>query len=317
MTAGTRRRAVTALLAGACLVTIDVAGPSPVARAQEGPDPLRDGALGTCGSVIHVDRALRTGNGLAVTLTLANHGSCDIDLYDTRSSVRSQTDARIGVEAIDPATYRMGDLKCPGGTCQTGYLPALPVGPGEAASIVAVLDDPGGATVDLVFDRFHPVLGIKVEGGGTPAAGSAKALAPRSFTPLPRFKEAAASTVGDGRIDLDTDVLFAFGKATLTPRASQTIAAATRLLKARPERRLTISGHTDGVGTPQANLVLSKQRAEAVRAALAASLGTGWTFDVRGYGETRPVACEKTDTGADYPAGRARNRRVELELGGP
>ena len=101
----------------------------------------------------------------------------------------------------------------------------------------------------------------------------------------------------------------------MTPKASQTIAVATRILKAQPKRRLTISGHTDGVGTPQANLALSKQRAEAVHTALAAALGAGWTFDVQGYGETKPVAAEKTDKGVDYPAGRARNRRVELRLG--
>jgi outer membrane protein OmpA-like peptidoglycan-associated protein len=115
-------------------------------------------------------------------------------------------------------------------------------------------------------------------------------------------------------IDLDTDVLFAFNSANLSAKARGTLQAAATALQHQPKRRLGIYGHTDSKGQPAYNLTLSLQRATAVQNALAPLLGAGWTFDVKGFGETRPVAPETTSTGQDYPDGRALNRRVELTL---
>jgi outer membrane protein OmpA-like peptidoglycan-associated protein len=297
-----------AVAVAACVVGADVTLLGPVAWAQGGPDPVRDGTLGAGGAVVRVERVLRRADGLEVTLSVTHRGTESLGGSAFRSYLRPQ--GSIGVAAVDPATGRLGQLRSNGTTCQCGTLPLL--GPGKAATVVAVLDDPGGAVVDLVFDTFQAVTAVAVEGTATPSAGSATTLAARSFTPLARTKDAGASVAGTDRVDLDTDVLFAFGSATLTPKASQAIATSARVLKAQPQRRLAIYGHTDGIGTPEANLTLSRQRAEAVHAALAGALGTGWTFDVQGYGETRPVAPEKTAEGGDYPAGRARNRRVEL-----
>jgi outer membrane protein OmpA-like peptidoglycan-associated protein len=289
---------------------VDVTLLGPIAHAQAGPDPVRDGALGQGGAVVQVDRVLRRANGLEVTLTVTHRGSAYLSNSAFRSYLRPQ--GSVGVAAVDPATGRLGQLRSSGSTCQCGTVPMLR--PGKAATIVAVLDDPGGTAVDLIFDTFQPVTGVKVDGTGTPSTGAANTLSPRSFTPVARTKDTGASVAGNDRVDLDTDVLFAFGSATLTPKASQAIATAARVINGQPKRKLSIHGHTDGIGTPSANLVLSRQRAEAVHAALARALGQGWTSDVQGFGETRPVAPEKTAEGADYPAGRARNRRVELRL---
>jgi outer membrane protein OmpA-like peptidoglycan-associated protein len=304
-------RSVLALGVAGCLLGVDASLLGPIANAQAGPDPVRDGVLGSGGAVVHVNRVLRRGDGLEVTLTLTHRGTGHLNRRGLSSILRPE--GSIGVAAVDPATGRLGQLRSNRTTCQCGTVPVL--APGKAATIVAVLDDPGGTAVDLVFDTFQPVTGVKVDGSATPSAGAVTTLAPRSFTPVARTKDAGASVAGTDRVDLDTDVLFAFGSATLTPKASQAIAVAAQVVKAQPKRKLAIYGHTDGVGTPSVNLVLSRQRAEAVHAALATALGQGWTFDVQGFGETRPVAPEKTDEGADHPAGRARNRRVELRLG--
>jgi outer membrane protein OmpA-like peptidoglycan-associated protein len=294
------------------VVGVEVSAFGPVAWAQGGPDPVRDGTLGPGAAVVQVERVLRRADGLEVTLTVTNRGRTDYLLSSAaRSYLRPQ--GSIGLAAVDPATGRMGQVRTNGPTCQCGSLPVW-LKPGQAATVAAVLDDPGGAVVDLVFDAFQPVIAVAVEGSGTPSAGAETTLVARSFTPLARTKDAGASVSGTDQVDLDTDVLFAFGSATLTPNASQTISASAKGLLAQSKRRLAISGHTDGIGTPGANLTLSRQRADAVHAALAAALGAGWTFDVQGYGETRPVAVEKTAAGADYPAGRARNRRVELRV---
>jgi outer membrane protein OmpA-like peptidoglycan-associated protein len=279
------------------MVGADVSLLGSVAWAQGGLDPVRDGTLGAGGAVVRVERVLRRADGLEVTLSVTHRGSGYLSGTAFRSYLRPQ--GSIGVAAVDPVTGRLGQLRSNGTTCQCGTLPVL--GPGKAATVVTVLDDPGGAVVDLVFDTFQPVTGVAVEGTGTPSAGAVTTLAARSFTPLARTKDAGASVAGADRVDLDTDVLFAFGSATLTSKASQAIVVAARALKAQPKRRLAVFGHTDGIGAPQSNLTLSRQRAEAVHAALATALGQGWTFDVQGFGETRPVAPEKTAEGADYP----------------
>ena len=89
-----------------------------------------------------------------------------------------------------------------------------------------------------------------------------------------------------------------------------------RTLRGQAKRHLGIYGHTDDTETTAHNLDLSRHRAEAVRAALAPLLGAGWTFDVQGFGETRPVAANERPDGTPYPDGRARNRRVEILIVG-
>ena len=75
--------------------------------------------------------------------------------------------------------------------------------------------------------------------------------------------------------------------------------------------RVELRGHTDNVGDPAANQLLSKKRAEAVREWLTANAGSTFPAErisARGYGDTTPVADNKT---AD---GKAKNRRVEIVL---
>lgn len=78
---------------------------------------------------------------------------------------------------------------------------------------------------------------------------------------------------------------------------------------------MRVDGHTDAKGDDAYNQALSERRAAAVKAWLAGNaripadhMGT------RGYGETRPVAPNARPDGADDPAGRQRNRRVEIAV---
>ncbi|MEU8122733.1 OmpA family protein [Spirillospora sp. NPDC049024] len=116
---------------------------------------------------------------------------------------------------------------------------------------------------------------------------------------------------GHVTVRISADVLFDFGKATLTDAARRRIAGlAPRLRDARGA--VQVSGHSDSVGEPAYNLALSERRAEAVKAELANALkGTSLRIVAKGYGETRPVAPNEQG-GKDDPAGRAKNRRVEI-----
>lgn len=111
-------------------------------------------------------------------------------------------------------------------------------------------------------------------------------------------------------VRISADVLFDFGKATLTGTARRRIAElAPRLRGARGA--VEVSGHSDSIGDPAYNMTLSEQRAEAVKAELAGALRGGPRIEAKGYGETKPVVPNEQG-GKDDPAGRAKNRRVEI-----
>lgn len=113
-------------------------------------------------------------------------------------------------------------------------------------------------------------------------------------------------------VTLSADVLFEFDRADLTDAAGTRLDDLAADLNDLGPREIAIGGHTDSRGDPSYNQDLSVRRARAVETALAARLDGAFTFTVDGYGETEPVAPNETDTGADNPAGRALNRRVEI-----
>ncbi|MEI6667476.1 MAG: OmpA family protein [Acidobacteriota bacterium] len=99
---------------------------------------------------------------------------------------------------------------------------------------------------------------------------------------------------------------FETGKATINPDSAKTLDAAASALKASAGLRVEVGGHTDNVGTAEANLKLSQDRAQAVMAALVERGITRDRLTAKGYGQTSPVSDNRTEEG------RAKNRRVEL-----
>jgi outer membrane protein OmpA-like peptidoglycan-associated protein len=124
-----------------------------------------------------------------------------------------------------------------------------------------------------------------------------------------------AESPGHVELTLGTDVLFAFGKADLTPAANQRLKQVADRIRTQAKGVVSVDGHTDSVGSAADNLALSQRRAQAVHAALAALLtGTAVTFEVTGHGEAKPVAPNTKANGGDNPSGRAKNRRVEIRF---
>lgn len=108
------------------------------------------------------------------------------------------------------------------------------------------------------------------------------------------------------QFSLSSSVLFDFNKSDLKPEAREELARIAGEIAKFPEATIVIEGHTDAIGTTEKNQTLSVNRAEAVRACLASSGLEKARFDVRGYGESRPVAPNDTDEN------RAKNRRVVI-----
>jgi len=117
------------------------------------------------------------------------------------------------------------------------------------------------------------------------------------------------------RITLPADVLFDFDKATIRPDASDALAKVANVLKEYAKAPVDIEGHTDGKGKADYNQRLSERRARSVKDWLVKSGGIAAArMTTKGLGMTKPVAPNTTPAGKDDPAGRQKNRRVELVI---
>lgn len=102
------------------------------------------------------------------------------------------------------------------------------------------------------------------------------------------------------------EVHFDTGSAVLRQESGAALDQAAEMLRANPTVHAEVAGHTDNVGSVEANTVLSQQRADAVRAALVERGAAADRLTAKGFGPSAPVADNRTEDG------RARNRRVEL-----
>jgi len=101
-------------------------------------------------------------------------------------------------------------------------------------------------------------------------------------------------------------VHFLTGSAGLAPESVIVLGEVAAMLEDDPDLRLRIEGHTDNLGDKQANLALSAKRANAIAAWLTMKGVKRTRLEVKGMGDTQPVAGNDTD------AGRSKNRRIEL-----
>ncbi len=99
---------------------------------------------------------------------------------------------------------------------------------------------------------------------------------------------------------------FDTGKFDIKPESQPIIDQIAQLMKDNSELKLSIEGHTDNVGTPQNNKVLSENRAKAVMKAVVSSGVDASRLTAVGWGQERPIADNRTEDG------RAKNRRVEI-----
>jgi len=108
----------------------------------------------------------------------------------------------------------------------------------------------------------------------------------------------------DGHIALYIN--FDTGKSTIKPGSNVIIEQIVQMMKANPEVKISIEGHTDNMGNPKSNKMLSDDRAKAVVAAIVAQGIDAKRLSSMGHGQDKPIADNKTEEG------RAKNRRVEL-----
>lgn len=105
------------------------------------------------------------------------------------------------------------------------------------------------------------------------------------------------------------NIFFDTRKAALQPASTSELDRVVQLLVDNPNVRIEIVGHTDNVGKPADNQLLSENRAKAVVDYLLKSRKIARErLSARGMGERSPIADNSTETG------RAQNRRTELKI---
>jgi outer membrane protein OmpA-like peptidoglycan-associated protein len=163
--------------------------------------------------------------------------------------------------------------------------------PLETRVTASIVDD---ARFPLVLEYAMPDIG---------AAGFSVRYSKLSYPTDGRLEQQLAS---EQRIDV-YGIYFDVNSDRLRLESDPVLKEIGDMLRHNAQWQLTIDGHTDAVGTAQANLDLSRRRSEAVRVALVERHGVAASrLSTRGHGATMPLASN------DTPEGRARNRRVEL-----
>jgi OOP family OmpA-OmpF porin len=128
-----------------------------------------------------------------------------------------------------------------------------------------------------------------------PAPGTADGCPPKAAEPV----------VVDRKLTLE-GVNFDNNSSNLRPESLTILDKAVETLKAWGDVKVEVAGHTDSVSSDAYNLDLSQRRAETVRAYLIDKGVAADRLSAKGYGESQPVADNKTEEG------RFKNRRVEL-----
>ncbi len=144
--------------------------------------------------------------------------------------------------------------------------------------------------IGSLYNDFEGTLGVAYYFGG-----KKEAPAPPPPPPEKKFEE---------RVRLNIE--FDFDKSDIRPRYHDELKTVGDYMNKYPETNMAIEGHTDSRGTEEYNQKLSQRRVESVKKYIVDKFNVdGKRIKATGYGESKPIADNKTDEG------RQRNRRVE------
>jgi OOP family OmpA-OmpF porin len=122
--------------------------------------------------------------------------------------------------------------------------------------------------------------------------------------------KAKPADVVANKVVFNADTFFDFDKATLKPEGRQLLDQVAQQAQGIDLETIIAVGHTDSIGTVAYNQKLSERRAASVKAYLVSKGIDPNRIYTEGKGKSQPVASNKT------AEGRAKNRRVEIEIVG-
>lgn len=130
----------------------------------------------------------------------------------------------------------------------------------------------------------------------------------------PQFTEERFETairlkaIAKGAVSTLNNIYFAVNKYDVLPESAADLNLLAHFLQLNPKLHIEIAGHTDNTGNPQKNLLLSAQRAAAVKEYLLKQGIAPHRIATRGYGATAPLASNETEQG------RRLNRRTDFTI---
>ena len=104
---------------------------------------------------------------------------------------------------------------------------------------------------------------------------------------------------------------FDTNKSDIKPESFESLDKLAELLRKETTWKLTLEGHTDSVGSPESNLVLSRKRAESAKKYLVDKGVADTVIAIESFGESKPLADNNTEEG------RLKNRRVVIIITKP
>ena len=175
-----------------------------------------------------------------------------------------------------------------------------------------------GPAFQATADQSVPTQSLTSRPSTSPAHPTTAAV-PKTVAPsvLPAIRIAAPKSVPHvqkgKQVVLNSDVLFGFDSAALTPAARTALTrVAGQVRTAGVTGTIQVNGYTDNLGSVAYDLALSRARALAVAGVLQKGLaGRPVTLAPQGFGRASPIAPNTSD------ASRARNRRVTIVLPAP
>jgi OOP family OmpA-OmpF porin len=158
---------------------------------------------------------------------------------------------------------------------------------------------------------------------GPVTAGCDPVVAPQAAAPAPIAKTPVAVAPApvpapqpapvNHKITQSADALFDIDKSVIKPEGKAHLDTLVGQLRTVNLEKLTAVGHTDSIGSDAYNDKLSLRRVHAVEAYLVSKGIPDNRIAASGMGEKQPIAANRID-GKDNPEGRAKNRRVEIEV---
>jgi outer membrane protein OmpA-like peptidoglycan-associated protein len=200
-------------------------------------------------------------------------------------------DAFAVAEVVDKDGKVIPDAKVYWMSETEGCVPRDPANPGAKTAVGA-----GNHTANASAPGYRPNKGsVSVKSGET---GTVRIVL-----------EPTQTVVKDNKIMILTPVYFDYNKDTIKSESFQILNDVAQTLTEHPELlKVEVAGHTDSDGSDTYNEDLSQRRVESVRRYLIEKGINGDRLVAKGYGESKPIASNKTDEG------KAKNRRVELVI---
>ncbi len=212
----------------------------------------------------------------------------------------------LSCENYDLSARETGALT--GGTIGAGLGAIVGNQTGNPGAGVAIGAAVGALTGGVIGNEVDAISRSSEENEGKLVAQQREIEENRRLLDELRARGAEARITDRGVVVNIPDVLFEFNKSTLNQSAKSTIKEIGSVVKNSDSRYVSVEGHTDSIGSVSYNQHLSEERARSVGNALVREGMPRNRMRVGGYGESKPVASNGTESG------RQRNRRVEIVI---